>query len=131
MAAAFFVATLIHVKVGPTSVHLLLNGLVGVILGRRAPLAIAVGLFLQAALLGHGGFLPLGVNTCVMSLPALLASLISFGVSAALFLSGLIADGVNTNRRLLEDALYRLKRLEADIVTEDREPWAMQTRPLR
>jgi glycosyltransferase involved in cell wall biosynthesis len=65
-----------------------------------------------------------------MHLPALLASLISFGVSAALFLSGLIADGVNTNRRLLEDALYRLKRLEADIVTEDREPWAMNSRPL-
>jgi hypothetical protein len=63
-----------------------------------------------------------------MHLPSLLASLISFGVSAALFLSGLIADGVNTNRRLLEDALYRLKRLEADIGTEDREPWAMDNR---
>src|SRR5207249_1854400 len=56
------------------SVHLLLNGLVGVILGRRAALAIPVGLFLQAALLGHGGVLTLGVNSCVMTLPALLAS---------------------------------------------------------
>jgi len=53
-----------------------------------------------------------------MHLPALLASLISFGMSAALFLSGLIADGVNTNRRLLEDALYRIKGLEAGLGTQ-------------
>src|SRR5438132_13694871 len=74
LTAAFFVASLIHVPVPPTSVHLLLNGLVGVILGRRAALAIPVGLFLQAALIGHGGFLTLGVNSCVMVLPALLAA---------------------------------------------------------
>ncbi|HLJ92594.1 MAG TPA: CbiM family transporter [Gemmataceae bacterium] len=73
LSTAFFVASSIHVRVFPTSVHLLLNGLVGVILGRRAALAIPVGLFLQAALLGHGGFLTLGVNSCVMVLPALMA----------------------------------------------------------
>ncbi len=74
LTAAFFVASSIHVPVGNvTSVHLLLNGLVGVILGRRAGLAIAVGLLLQVALLQHGGWLTLGVNTCVMALPALLA----------------------------------------------------------
>jgi cobalt/nickel transport system permease protein len=73
MTAAFFVASSIHVKAFPTSVHLLLNGLVGVILGRRAALAIPVGLFLQAALLQHGGLLALGVNSCVMVLPALMA----------------------------------------------------------
>jgi cobalt/nickel transport system permease protein len=73
LTAAFFVASLLHIRVGPTSVHLLLNGLVGAVLGRRAPLAILVGLFLQVALIGHGGFLTLGVNTCVMALPALLA----------------------------------------------------------
>jgi cobalt/nickel transport system permease protein len=73
LTAAFFVASLIHVRIFPTSVHLLFNGLVGVILGRRAALAIPVGLFLQAALIGHGGFLTLGVNSCVMVLPALLA----------------------------------------------------------
>src|SRR5215470_13163727 len=63
LTAAFFVASLLHIRVGPTSVHLLLNGLVGAVLGRRAPLAILVGLFLQVALIGHGGFLTLGVNT--------------------------------------------------------------------
>ena len=73
LSAAFFVASLLHVRLGPTSVHLLLNGLVGVVLGRRAPLAILIGLGLQAVLLGHGGFTTIGINACVMTLPALLA----------------------------------------------------------
>jgi cobalt/nickel transport system permease protein len=76
LSAAFFVASLIHVKVGPTSVHLLLNGLVGVILGWRAALAIPVGLLLQAVLLGHGGFTAVGINSCIMVLPAILAWLL-------------------------------------------------------
>jgi cobalt/nickel transport system permease protein len=73
LSAAFFVGSLLHLPLGPTSVHLLLNGLVGVTLGRRAALAIPLGLFLQAVLLGHGGFTTLGVNACVLTLPALLA----------------------------------------------------------
>jgi ABC-type Co2+ transport system permease subunit len=73
LTAAFFVASQIHVRIGPTSVHLILNGLVGVVLGRRAALAIPVGLLLQATLLGHGGIATLGVNCCVMLIPALLA----------------------------------------------------------
>jgi ABC-type Co2+ transport system permease subunit len=80
LTAAFFVASLVHVRVGPTSVHLLLNGLVGVVLGWRAALAIPAGLFLQAALIGHGGFTTLGVNSCVMVLPALLAWLVFDGL---------------------------------------------------
>jgi len=75
LTAAFFVSSSIHVKVGPTSVHLLMNALVGVILGHRAPLAIVVGLLLQAALLAHGGFLSLGVNAVVIALPALFAGI--------------------------------------------------------
>jgi cobalt/nickel transport system permease protein len=73
MTAAFFIASLIHVRVGGSSVHLLFNALVGMILGRRAVLAVAVGLFLQMLLVGHGGYLTLGVNCCVLSIPALLA----------------------------------------------------------
>jgi cobalt/nickel transport system permease protein len=73
LTAAFFVASSIHVKVPPTSVHLLLNALVGIVLGRRGPLAVAVGLSLQIALLGHGGYTSLGVNTVVIAGPALLA----------------------------------------------------------
>jgi len=71
LTAAFFVSSSIHVRIGPTSAHLILNALVGVVLGRRAPLAIAVGLVLQAVLLGHGGYSTLGVNTTAISLPAL------------------------------------------------------------
>jgi cobalt/nickel transport system permease protein len=80
LTAAFFVASLMHVSLGPTSVHLLFNGLVGVVLGRRAGLAIPVGLFLQAALFHHGGYTTLGVNSCVMALPALLAWLLFRGL---------------------------------------------------
>lgn len=80
LTAAFFVASLIHVKAGPTSIHLLLNGLVGIFLGRRAALAVFVGLLLQAVLMQHGGFWVLGVNACVMTAPALL----SFGLFHAL-----------------------------------------------
>jgi cobalt/nickel transport system permease protein len=73
LTAAFFVASLIHVTVGPTSVHLLLNGLVGIVLGRRAALAIPLAVFLQFVLFQHGGFTTLGINSCIMAVPALLA----------------------------------------------------------
>jgi cobalt/nickel transport system permease protein len=73
LTAAFFVASSIHVPLGPSSAHLLLNGLVGIVLGQRAPLAILVGVTLQALLLQHGGTWTIGVNTCDMALPALLA----------------------------------------------------------
>ena len=72
LTAAVFISSSIHVRLGPTTVHLLLSGLVGVLLGRRAALAVAVGLVMQALLLGHGGTQTIGVNTCVITLPALL-----------------------------------------------------------
>lgn len=73
LTAAFFIASLFHIKIPPTSVHLLLIGLVGVLLGWRACLAIPIGLFLQVLLFQHGGFTTLGINTCIMALPALLS----------------------------------------------------------
>jgi cobalt/nickel transport system permease protein len=75
LTAAFFVSSSPHLPlpVLPTSVHLILNGLVGVILGRRAPLAIAVGLLLQRLLLSHGGLSTLGINACIVGVPAVLA----------------------------------------------------------
>src|SRR5262245_52562362 len=76
LTAAFFLTALIHVPVpaGPRT-HLLLTGLLGVVLGRRAILAVLVGLFLQSALsvMEGVGFTTLGVNACVMTLPAFLA----------------------------------------------------------
>jgi cobalt/nickel transport system permease protein len=72
--AAFFCASLVHFKMPPISVHLLFNGLLGVVLGRRALLAIPVGLGLQAVLLGHGGITTLGVNAAMFGLAACAAS---------------------------------------------------------
>lgn len=73
LTAAFYIGSSMHVPVGVTSVHLILNALVGVILGWRSALAIFVGLVFQAVLLTHGGYLELGINTCVITPPALLA----------------------------------------------------------
>ena len=73
LTAAFFVASLIHVPVGPSSAHLILNGLLGIILGWQAFPAIFVGLTLQAVLFQFGGLTTLGVNTLNMALPAVLA----------------------------------------------------------
>jgi cobalt/nickel transport system permease protein len=72
MAAAFFVVSWIHIPVPPTSVHLILNGLLGVVLGYYAVPAILVGLFFQAVMFQHGGLTTLGVNATMMGLPALL-----------------------------------------------------------
>ncbi|MBL8794261.1 MAG: energy-coupling factor ABC transporter permease [Planctomycetia bacterium] len=73
LTAAFFVASSLHIPLGPASAHLLLNGLVGVLLGWRAALAIPLGLAMQAALLGHGGYSTIGINSVIMTIPALLA----------------------------------------------------------
>ena len=70
LASAFFVASLPAVPIGPASVHVLLVGLMGVVLGWSAFPAIAIALFLQALLFGHGGLTSLGVNTANMAVPA-------------------------------------------------------------
>lgn len=70
LSAAFFVASLIHVPLGPTSVHLVLNGLLGLVLGWAACPAVLVALVLQAVFFSFGGLTTLGVNTLVMALPA-------------------------------------------------------------
>jgi len=70
LSAGFFVASLVHVPVGPASVHLVLNGLAGLFLGWAAFPAILVGLLLQAVLFQYGGFTSLGINCLNMALPA-------------------------------------------------------------
>ncbi|GAU08866.1 cobalt transporter CbiM [Desulfoplanes formicivorans] len=72
MAAAFFVASLIHVPLGPSNVHLILNGALGLVLGWGAVLAIFIALLLQAVLFQFGGLVVLGVNTVIMAVPALM-----------------------------------------------------------
>ena len=73
LAAAFFVASLIHLKIGPTSVHPVLSGLIGALLGWVAVPAIFVGLTLQFLLFSHGGLTTLGINTFNMAGPAVLS----------------------------------------------------------
>ena len=76
VSAAFFVASLIHVPIGPASVHLVLNGLTGLLLGWAAVPAILVALFLQGIIFQFGGLTTLGVNTLNMALPAVLFTLL-------------------------------------------------------
>lgn len=73
VASAFFVATLIHFPVGASSIHLILNGLIGVVLGWRAFPAILLGLVLQAVIFQHGGVSVIGVNAVMIGGGSLVA----------------------------------------------------------
>ena len=76
LSASFFVASLIHVPIGPSSVHLILNGLAGLLLGWAAFPALFVGLLLQAVFFGFGGLTVLGINALNIAFPAVLAGLL-------------------------------------------------------
>jgi uncharacterized membrane protein YciS (DUF1049 family) len=56
-----------------------------------------------------------GYQSGGLHLPSLLAALLTFGLSIGLFICGLIADGINTSHRLLEEALFHLRRVEHDL----------------
>lgn len=75
LSAAFFIASLVHVPIGPSSVHLILNGLIGLLLGWVAFPAILTGLVLQAVLFQYGGLTSLGANTVIMAFPAIICFL--------------------------------------------------------
>lgn len=72
LSAMFFVASLFSVPVGPSSVHLLLSGLMGLTIGVATFPAVMVGLLLQTLLFGFGGLTTLGVNTVNIALPGVL-----------------------------------------------------------
>ncbi|MBN2964005.1 cobalt transporter CbiM [Sulfurospirillum sp. T05] len=72
LCALFFIASFIHVPVGPASMHLVLGGIVGAFLGMRVFVAVFVGLLLQGLLFGYGGVSTLGVNVFNIATPALL-----------------------------------------------------------
>ena len=73
LASSFFVASLIHVNIGPASAHLILNGIVGLMLGFAAFPAILTALLLQAVFFQYGGLTTLGVNVVVMATPAVMS----------------------------------------------------------
>jgi cobalt/nickel transport system permease protein len=95
LSASFFVASLVHVPIGPSSVHLIMNGLAGLMLGWVAFPALFVGLLLQAVFFGFGGLTVLGINTLNIALPAVLAWLL-FGrlVASGTPLTGAIWAGI-------------------------------------
>ncbi len=72
LSATFFVASLIAVPMPPSSVHLLLAGLMGLTIGILTVPAVLVGLLLQAVLFGFGGLTTLGVNTVNIALPGVI-----------------------------------------------------------
>ncbi|MDD2206351.1 MAG: cobalt transporter CbiM [Aminobacterium sp.] len=76
VSAALFVSSLIHVNIGPTSAHLILNGIGGLLLGLGLFPSYLVALFLQALLFQFGGLVVLGVNTCTMALSGILGGLL-------------------------------------------------------
>ncbi len=70
LSSVFFVTSIIHVPLGPSNVHLVLNGLLGLLLGWVAFPAVLVGLTLQAVLFQFGGLTTLGVNGLILAVPA-------------------------------------------------------------
>jgi glycosyltransferase involved in cell wall biosynthesis len=70
-----------------------------------AMLAVSIGLTLW--------FL-VGYQSGGLHLPSLLAALLAFVLALGLFICGLIADGINTNQRLLEEVLFHLRKVEHD-----------------
>lgn len=100
VTSAFFVASLVHIPLGPTSVHLLLIGLVGALLGSAAFPSVALGLILQTLLFGYGGITALGANSLMMGIPALAAGWIYRGLRgrewAGHMAAGAVAGGLGT-----------------------------------
>ncbi|MBL1210881.1 cobalt transporter CbiM [Geminocystis sp. GBBB08] len=102
LTATFFVSSLIHIPIPPFSIHLILNGVMGLILGYFAFPAILIGLFFQAVFFQYGGLSTLGINTIIMGLPSLMAYYLwllrklppfnnSLGNNLLAFLSGAMA----------------------------------------
>jgi len=77
MSALFFISSFIHIPLGPTQIHLLLIGVIGIFLGSLSFISISIALLLQSILLGYGGLTSLGANIIIMALPAYLVYLIN------------------------------------------------------
>ena len=69
LASGFFALSLFALPVGPSSIHLLLGGLMGIVLGTAIFPAVCVALLLQAVMFGFGGLTTLGVNIVNIALP--------------------------------------------------------------
>ena len=72
LGSAFFVAASIQVPMGYSSVHLVLSGLMGLVLGWAIFPTVLVGLILQLAFFSIAGPTVLGINTLIMALPGMI-----------------------------------------------------------
>ncbi len=81
LTSLFLVASYISIPLGFGSVHLLLTGLMGILLGWAAFPAIFVALFIQLLWFGYGGFYTLGINTLNLAIGALAAHVVFIGGS--------------------------------------------------
>lgn len=73
LTAAFFISTFILIPIPPASVHPMLIGLIGAMLGYFAFPAITIALFFQAVLFQHGGITTLGVNAFLFGMSAIIS----------------------------------------------------------
>jgi cobalt/nickel transport system permease protein len=109
VSAVLFLASLVHVPLGPSSIHLTLLGLAGMVLGWGALPALFIALLLQGFLFQFGGLLSLGVNTAVMGTAAVVGFFMhtilpqKFSAVSA-FLSGFMA--IITGSALVVAALF-------------------------
>ena len=63
LSALFFVVSTVHLPIGVTSVHFMMLGVIGIMLGWHSFTALFIALLLQALLIGFGGISSLAVNT--------------------------------------------------------------------
>jgi len=63
LSALFFVISTVHLPIGVTSVHFMMLGIMGIMLGWHSFTALLIALLLQALLIGFGGITSLAVNT--------------------------------------------------------------------
>ena len=76
MTAVFLTGSTIHIPIGPTSMHLVLTGFIGLVTGRHAGVSIFIALLVQLFLLHFGGLSSLGANVLIESLPAMLLGML-------------------------------------------------------
>lgn len=103
ITSAFFVASLLSFPLGPTSVHLVLVGLSGVVLGRAAFVSVLVGVALQLLMFRFGAWTTLGLNAFNMGAGALCAGAVFHGLPRPrrAWLRGALAGFLGTLTALL------------------------------
>lgn len=120
VSAALFVASLIHINVGPASVHLILNGIGGILLGVQLFPAYFVALLLQVLLFQFGGITVLGVNICTMAFSGVIGGCLGRYVIKRVgqpWLGGAIAGGAGVILAGIFTAMALIFSGDAFIVT--------------